>query len=721
MQFAVGSTIKVEGQCGSVIKVGEHYLRIHFEDGSKKWVDPEDVGHASATKRRNIACANAARLKDVCTGKEGTTFAFPDGTAPCLAQHLSKRQRCLEVHEEVVKDANEKEKQGAKVYKTAVGRSGSLAQMVTPVSSKRLPLPPHRYVVAPMVGGSELAFRKLCRRYGADLCYSPMIYSQKFVEDVAYRKAALYADTDELLNYAAALEDAIMPSQSSNGLLAAAPLVAHFCGNNPQILLEAARIAEAAGVAAVDLNLGCPQRVAHSGHFGSYLLGHEDRKLVCNIVRTLAQGLTVPVFCKIRLLDTEDETLQLCRQLVEAGCQLIAVHARYRGTATRRREGPAHLDQLARLRQRLDGSVPLLSNGNVRSGEDVVANLAMTGCQGVMSAEGVLDVPTLFATAQALAAGALHTPVASTTNRTHMGASNHSLARKLQKKLRAIEGLEERSRPLNREEQAKMAQKEQIKKELSHLERAEQTVSTNKHPSCGSRGGDLHNGNVSREGFPSKQPDALSLALEYLKLAEEFPLDAPIATVAFHLRRMARDALTRYQMLDDVSRIGATSSSSKKERTASMQNLKNLVLQCVSFENGSVKFVFDAAKAAEEKKQVEGKKKELAARKKFEDRMVRKARREGKDDLFYLRGDMLPTLSDVATVKAVSDRAGRKAKWKARFATFCFDFCVLGKCRFDGSGELCPFKHVTVGSQIDVGAAQSHTPEGMPSWLAENT
>ena len=57
---------------------------------------------------------------------------------------------------------------------------------------------------------------------------------------------------------------------------------------------------------AVDLNLGCPQRVAHAGHFGSFLLGSEDRALVLRIVSRLAQtpldqgGLRVPVFVKVR-------------------------------------------------------------------------------------------------------------------------------------------------------------------------------------------------------------------------------------------------------------------------------------------------------------------------------------------------------------------------------------------------------------------------------------
>lgn len=79
-----------------------------------------------------------------------------------------------------------------------------------------------------------------------------------------------------------------------------------------------------------DLNLGCPQRIAHSGHFGSYLLDPVDRPLVLSIVRTLSTNIRIPIFVKIRLLNTIEESIELCQQLVEAGAALIAIHGRYR-------------------------------------------------------------------------------------------------------------------------------------------------------------------------------------------------------------------------------------------------------------------------------------------------------------------------------------------------------------------------------------------------------
>jgi hypothetical protein len=81
----------------------------------------------------------------------------------------------------------------------------------------RFPIESLKYIVAPMVGASELPFRLLCRRYGATLAYTPMINSDRFALDADYRRE----------EFQVALEDR--------------PLVAHFSANNPQTFLAAAR------------------------------------------------------------------------------------------------------------------------------------------------------------------------------------------------------------------------------------------------------------------------------------------------------------------------------------------------------------------------------------------------------------------------------------------------------------------------------------------------
>jgi tRNA-dihydrouridine synthase 1 len=221
-----------------------------------------------------------------------------------------------------------------------------------------------KYILAPMVGASELAFRLLTRKYGAQLAYTPMMSSTSFARDEAYRKREFQTIPEDR------------------------PLVCHFSANNPEDFAKAAQLCEPY-CDAIDLNLGCPQRTAYVSHFGSYLLGKEDRELVLSIVRAAVKAVSIPIFCKIRLLDTLEETVELCRQLRDAGASLIAVHARYRASFERKgpgaRDGPALLDQVTELKRAIP-DIPIISNGNIITYQDVVDNLASTKADGVMSA-----------------------------------------------------------------------------------------------------------------------------------------------------------------------------------------------------------------------------------------------------------------------------------------------------------------------------------------------
>ena len=154
-----------------------------------------------------------------------------------------------------------------------------------------------------MVDQSELAFRQLTRRHGATGAYTPMLHARLFLETPSYR-AEHFTTTQQ-----------------------DRPLLAQFCANDPDILLSAARLV-APHVDGVDLNLGCPQRIAKRGKYGSFLM--DDLPLVERLVRQLAANLAVPVTVKIRRFDCVQRTVQYAQMLERAGASLLAIHGRTR-------------------------------------------------------------------------------------------------------------------------------------------------------------------------------------------------------------------------------------------------------------------------------------------------------------------------------------------------------------------------------------------------------
>jgi len=221
-------------------------------------------------------------------------------------------------------------------------------------------------VLAPMVDQSFLAFRMFTRKYGADLCYTPMFHSKTFSHDPTYRKK----------NFTTVPEDR--------------PLVVQFCANEPLFLLKAARYVEDR-CDAVDINLGCPQNIAKKGNYGAFLMDSPD--IVYELVSILHKYLKVPVFCKMRIFNDEEKTMNFAKMLEAAGCQLLTVHGRTKEQKGHV-QGVANLDIIKRIKAEL--SIPVICNGNIQEYEDVQKNLDITKADGVMSAETILRNPAIF-------------------------------------------------------------------------------------------------------------------------------------------------------------------------------------------------------------------------------------------------------------------------------------------------------------------------------------
>ena len=78
----------------------------------------------------------------------------------------------------------------------------------------------------------------------------------------------------------------------------------------------------------VDINFGCPQRIAKRGNYGAFLM--DDWPLVEKLIKELDENLDVPVTAKIRVYDDLEKSVEYAKMVEKAGAQIIAVHGRTR-------------------------------------------------------------------------------------------------------------------------------------------------------------------------------------------------------------------------------------------------------------------------------------------------------------------------------------------------------------------------------------------------------
>ena len=160
------------------------------------------------------------------------------------------------------------------------------------IQSQLQKFPNYQYILAPMVGASELPFRFLCRKYGAQLCYTPMMSSQSFATSSDYRKEYFGTANSERVHYADH------------------PIYAHVYANTMSDFVAAAQQALAMNCDGIDLNLGCPQRTAYIGHYGSYLCTSDTQthQHISDMLTAAAQAVQhkIPITAKIRLLHPTD-------------------------------------------------------------------------------------------------------------------------------------------------------------------------------------------------------------------------------------------------------------------------------------------------------------------------------------------------------------------------------------------------------------------------------
>ncbi|KAG5671834.1 hypothetical protein PVAND_002008 [Polypedilum vanderplanki] len=226
-------------------------------------------------------------------------------------------------------------------------------------------------VVAPMVRYSRLEFRSLTRKYGADLCFTPMTIASSFARN----------------------ENARQVDFSTNYL--DSPVIVQFASNNSIEFLYASQMIMKY-VDGVDLNAGCPQSWAIADHLGCYLLRKPE--IIEDIMKTARRNLPsdFSISCKIRLLkkDNIKATINMVQQLEKLDVSFITIHGRTPHEKSTR-TFPVDTNALKEIKKSLH--IPVIFNGDINSLEEAEKFYDITKCDGMMSARGILSNPALFA------------------------------------------------------------------------------------------------------------------------------------------------------------------------------------------------------------------------------------------------------------------------------------------------------------------------------------
>ena len=228
-------------------------------------------------------------------------------------------------------------------------------------------------ILAPMAGVTDLPFRLLCKEQGAGLICMEMVSAKAISFHNRNTEALMEIDPREK------------------------PVSLQLFGSDPDIISEMAKYIEEKPFDILDLNMGCPvPKVVNNGE-GSALL--KNPELIRQIITKTAKAIKKPVTAKIRIgFEGGDvDVVELAKIIEDSGAAAIAVHGR---TRVQYYSGKADWDTIARVKDAV--SIPVIGNGDVNTGEDAVAMMEQTGCDGVMIARGALGNPWIFRDAQAL-------------------------------------------------------------------------------------------------------------------------------------------------------------------------------------------------------------------------------------------------------------------------------------------------------------------------------
>jgi nifR3 family TIM-barrel protein len=224
-------------------------------------------------------------------------------------------------------------------------------------------------LLAPMEDVTDISFRLMCKRFGADMVYTEFVSSDALIRHVSKTKEKLNVSDEER------------------------PVAIQIYGKDVDAMVEAAKICEEAKPDLIDINFGCPVRKIAGKGAGAGIL--QNIPLMLEITREVVKAVKTPVTVKTRLgWDNEHKIIvELAEQLQDCGIAALSIHGR---TRAQMYTGEADWTLIGKVKENPRMTIPVIGNGDVTSAEKCKEYFDRYGVDGVMIGRGSIGRPWIF-------------------------------------------------------------------------------------------------------------------------------------------------------------------------------------------------------------------------------------------------------------------------------------------------------------------------------------
>ncbi len=229
--------------------------------------------------------------------------------------------------------------------------------------------PKYPVFLAPMEDVTDISFRLMCKKFGADMVYTEFVSSDALIRNIQKTQQKLTICEEER------------------------PVTIQIYGRDAESMVEAAKICEDANPDILDINFGCPVKKVAGKGAGSGML--RTPELMLEITEQVVKAVNIPVTVKTRLGWDNDSKIivSLAEQLQDCGIKALTIHGR---TRAQMYTGEADWSLIANVKNNPYMHIPIIGNGDVDSPQVCKERFDETGVDAVMIGRACFGAPWIF-------------------------------------------------------------------------------------------------------------------------------------------------------------------------------------------------------------------------------------------------------------------------------------------------------------------------------------